>query len=151
MSSNEGQEKMQTLGQAESSVTGVVQSSFTSLAKMLGIPQLKESFYQNIIYILMTIVVMVGILVYVQIVSGNGNGSGAISSNPLFSPPTKEVKKVEIKRIVEGFSLTEGMDTTSSAADVNSSDVGGGEENIPSLHDAYVEPEHYGDKNKKKK
>jgi hypothetical protein len=118
---------------------------------MLGIPQLKESFYQNIIYILMTIVVMVGILVYVQIVSGNGNGSGAISSNPLFSPPTKEVKKVEIKRIVEGFSLTEGMDTTSSAADVNSSDVGGGEENIPSLHDAYVEPEHYGDKNKKKK
>jgi hypothetical protein len=146
MSSSEGQEKMQTLGQAESSVTGVVQSSFTSLAKMLGLPQLKQSFYQNIIYILMTIVIMVGILVYIQIISGNGNGSGAISSNPLFSPPTKEVKKVEIKRIVEGFSLTEGMDSTNSAASVD-----GGQERTYDLHDAYVEPEHYGDKKKKKK
>ena len=51
MSNSQGQEKMQTLDEAKSSVTGVVQSSFSSLAKMLGLPQLKESFYQNIIYI----------------------------------------------------------------------------------------------------
>ena len=50
-SQGQGQVQVQTFGQAESSITEVVQSSFTSLAKMLGIPQLKESFYQNIIYI----------------------------------------------------------------------------------------------------
>ena len=52
-SQGQGQVQVQTFGQAESSITEVVQSSFTSLAKMLGIPQLKESFYQNIIYIFM--------------------------------------------------------------------------------------------------
>jgi len=109
MSNSQGQEKMQTLDEAKSSVTGVVQSSFSSLAKMLGLPQLKESFYQNIIYIFMMIVIMIGILVYIQMVSGDDNG--AISNNPLFAPPTKEVKKIEIKRIVEGYeSVTRDRD-----------------------------------------
>jgi hypothetical protein len=95
MSNNQGQ--VQTFGEAKTSIIDVAQSSFTSLAKMLRIPQLKESFYQNVIYILIVIVIMVGVLVYIQIV-------GATTSNdPLFSPPTKEIKQIEIKKIVEGF------------------------------------------------
>ena len=114
MSDNQGQ--VQTFGEAKTSIIDVIQSSFTSLAKMLGIPQLKESFYQNIIYILITIVVMVGILVYIQMV-------GLESKSPLFSSPTKEVKKIEIKRVVEGFDANvgfDGIDTT--AAPVNEGD-----------------------------
>lgn len=47
-----GQEQVQTLGEAKTTIFTSIQSSFASLAKMLGISQLKESFYQNIIYIL---------------------------------------------------------------------------------------------------
>ena len=42
-------QNVQTVGEATSSIGQVVQSSFTSLANMLGLPQLKESFFQNII------------------------------------------------------------------------------------------------------
>lgn len=93
---SDNQEQVQTYGEAKTSIVDVAQSSFTSLAKMLRIPQLKESFYQNVIYILIVIVIMVGILVYIQMV-------GVTSNDPLFSPPTKEIKQIEIKKIVEGF------------------------------------------------
>ena len=56
--------KMQTVGEATSSVKGVFESTFSSLAKSLSLPQLKDSFFQNIIYILMVIVILIGILVY---------------------------------------------------------------------------------------
>jgi hypothetical protein len=114
MSDNQGQ--VQSFREAKTSIIDVIQSSFTSLAKMLGIPQLKESFYQNIIYILITIVIMVGILVYIQMV-------GLESKSPLFSPPTEEVKQIEIKRVVEGFDANVGFDgIDTSAAPVNAGD-----------------------------
>ena len=150
MSNRQGQEQMQTYAEAKSSITGAVQSSFTSLAKMLGIPQLTESFYQNIIYIFMVIVIMIGILVYIQIVSGNGNGNTTLSNNPLFAPPTKEVKKVEIKRIVEGFSLSEEITTATSAADINYDDIDMVAETEimnDNLYDAYVVEHIEDDKN----
>jgi len=146
MSNSEGQEKIQTLDEAKSSVTGVVESSFSSLAKMLGLPQLKESFYQNIVYIFMVIVIMIGILVYIQMVVGDNNST--ITNNPLFTPPTKEVKKVEIKRIVEGFSLTETTDISNSAADVNSGGVDAtGHQDNNHLPNAVID--HIGDKKRK--
>ena len=139
MSDNQGQ--VQTFGEAKTSVIDVVQSSFSSLAKMLGIPKLKESFYQNIIYILIVIVIMVGILVYIQMV-------GLESKSPLFSAPTKEVKKIEIKRVVEGFdaNVDFGSKDISNAADVNEADNNmygsdGGDDNNhnASLHDGLGE------------
>ena len=51
--------KMQTVGEATSSVKGVFESTFSSLAKSLSLPQLRDSFFQNIIYILMVIVIRV--------------------------------------------------------------------------------------------
>ena len=146
MSNSQGQEKMQTLDEAKSSVTGVVQSSFSSLAKMLGLPQLKESFYQNIIYIFMMIVIMIGILVYIQMVSGDDNG--AISNNPLFAPPTKEVKKIEIKRIVEGFEFGSRDIDIDSAASVENNGNDGNDGNND-LHNAYVDS-HSNNKKQKK-
>jgi len=131
MSNN--QDGVQTLGEVKSSITGVVESSFSSLAKMVGIPQLKESFYQNIIYILIVIVIMIGILVYIQMV-------GAKSNNPLFAPPTKEIKQIEIKKIVEGFdtNVDFGSKDIGSAADIN--EFGGGEDNNEApLHDGFSE------------
>jgi hypothetical protein len=96
----------------------------------------------------MVVVIMIGILVYIQMINGD------ISNNPLFAPPTKEVKKVEIKRIVEGFSMSEGMDISSYAADVNG-DIDNGahdiiddnERNEHELHETFNE--YY--ENKKKK
>ena len=141
MSDSQGQ--VQTFGEAKSSITGVVESSLSSLAKMLGISQLKESFYQNIIYILIVIVIMVGILVYIQMV-------GKESKSPLFLPPTKEIKQVEIKRIVEGFDTDSDFGNTdiSSAAPVN---AGGEDDNghNASLHDGFSE--HFENNNSKKK
>ena len=125
---------MQTFGEAKTSFIDVVQSSFASLAQMLGISQLKESFYQNIIYILIVIVIMIGILVYVQMV-------GIESKGPLFSPPTKEIKKVEIRRrIVEGFdaNVDFGNKDIGSAALVNGGDnnmYGDGDVNDQNGHD----------------
>jgi hypothetical protein len=129
-----GQEQVQTLGEAKTTIFTSIQSSFASLAKMLGISQLKESFYQNIIYIFIVIVIMVGILVYIQIV-------GAESNNPLFAPPTKEVKKVEIKKIVEGFDTETDFGSTDigSAADVSDNVNTNDEHDLHDLHDGYHE------------
>jgi hypothetical protein len=124
------QEQVQTFGEAKTTILSSIQSSFASLAKMLGIPQLKESFYQNIIYIFIVIIIMVGILVYIQMIN-------ATSKNSLFAPPTKEVKKVEIKKIVEGFDAN---------VDFGNTDIC----NAADLHDGYVEPVHEVDNKKKK-
>ena len=78
--------KMQTVGEATSSIKGVFQSTFSSLASSLNLPQLRDSFFQNIIYILIVIIILVGILVYIQMVGVN-------NVNPLNLPPTKEIKK----------------------------------------------------------
>jgi len=148
MSDNQVQE--QTFGEAKTSFIDIAQSSFTSLAKMLRIPQLKQSFYQNIIYILIVIVIMVGILVYIQMV-------GMTSNNPLFSPPTKEIKKIEIKEIVEGFDTDVDFDSIESAAPVNAGDYnmyGGGDVDVDdndhnvSLYDGFSE--HVKNNNRKK-
>jgi hypothetical protein len=146
MSNSQGEAHVQTFGEAKSSIIDVIESSFASLAKMLGVSQLKESFYQNIIYILIVIVVMVGILVYIQMISGS------VTSNPLFSPPTKQIKKVEIKRIVEGFD-TEAEFNSINAASV-SIDGGDGDDgtnindhNNTSMHETFSE--HY--ENKKRR
>jgi hypothetical protein len=88
--------KIQTVSEATSSIKGVAGSTFSSLANLLNLPQLKDSFFQNIIYILIVIIILVGILIYIQMV-------GANSVNPLDRPPTKEVKKLEIQKVVEGY------------------------------------------------
>lgn len=90
--------KVQTIGEASTSIKGVVQSTFSSLANFLNLPQLRDSFFQNIIYILIVIIILVGILVYIQMVGIN-------SVNPLSLPPTKQVKKIEIQKVVEGFDI----------------------------------------------
>jgi hypothetical protein len=104
--------KMQTVGEATSSVKGVFESTFSSLAKSLSLPQLKDSFFQNIIYILMVIVILIGILVYIQMV-------GYSNVNPLDLPPTKEVKKIEIQKVVEGFDIEQTGGLEESAHDIN--------------------------------
>lgn len=91
---------IQTVGQASSSISSAFKSTFSSLANTLGLPELRDSFFQNIIYILIMIIVFVGILVYIQMVGPTGN-------DPLNSPPTRVIKKVEIKKIVEGFDITD--------------------------------------------
>ena len=90
--------KMQTVGEVTTSIKGVFQSTFSSLANSLSLPQLRDSFFQNIIYILIVIIILVGILIYIQMVGMN-------SVNPLSLPPTKEIRKIEIQKVVEGFDM----------------------------------------------
>lgn len=113
--------KMQTVGEATSSVKGVFESTFSSLAKSLSLPQLKDSFFQNIIYILMVIVILIGILVYIQMV-------GYSNVNPLDLPPTKEVKKIEIQKVVEGFDIEQTSGLEESAHDINNANDMGNED-----------------------
>lgn len=105
--------KMQTVGEATSSIKGVFQSTFSSLANSLSLPQLRDSFFQNIIYILIVIIILVGILIYIQIV-------GISSVNPLSLPPTKEVRKIEIQKVVEGFDMEQnnGLEHSSTNIDL---------------------------------
>jgi hypothetical protein len=102
--------KMQTVGEATGSVKGVFQSTFSSLANALQLPQLRDSFFQNIIYILMVIIILIGILVYIQMV-------GMTGVNPLSLPPTKEVRKIEIQKVVEGFDMEQngGLEDSSTS------------------------------------
>ena len=103
---------IQTVSEASNSISNVAQSTFTSLANTLGLPQLRDSFFQNIIYILIAIIILIGILVYIQMVGPSGN-------NPLNLPPTKEIKKVEIKKIVEGFDISGSIsDSIADTADI---------------------------------
>ena len=110
--------KVQTVGEASTSVKGVFESTFSSLAKSLSLPQLRDSFFQNIIYILMVIVILIGILVYIQMV-------GYSNVNPLDLPPTKEVKKIEIQKIVEGFDIEHTGGLEDSAHDINNANEDG--------------------------
>ena len=125
--------KMQTVGEATGSIKGVFQSTFSSLANSLNLPQLRDSFFQNIIYILIVIIILVGILVYIQMVGVN-------NVNPLSLPPTTEVKKLEIQKVVEGFDMEQngGLEDSSTNIEV----VGGGEDvygnNYNNLHDDSV-------------
>ena len=109
--------KMQTVGEATSSIKGVVESSFSSLAKALKLPQLRESFLQNIIYILISIVILIGMLVYIQMVE-------AVGMNPLNPPPAKEIKKIEIQKVVEGFDMEQTGGLEESATHIDNNHVG---------------------------
>jgi hypothetical protein len=106
------QAKMQTVGEATSSIKGVFQSTFSSLANTLKLPQLRDSFFQNIIYILIVIIILVCILVYIQMVGMN-------SVNPLNLPPTKEVRKIEIQKVVEGFDMEQNNGIQDSSANID--------------------------------
>lgn len=113
--------KMQTVSEATGSIKGVFQSTFSSLANSLNLPQLRDSFFQNIIYILIVIIILIGILVYIQMVGVN-------NVNPLSLPPTTEVKKLEIQKVVEGFDMEQngGLEDSSTNIEV----VGGGGEGV---------------------
>ena len=125
---------IQTVSEASGSISNVAQSTFSSLANTLGLPQLRDSFFQNIIYILIAIIILVGILVYIQMVGPSGN-------NPLNLPPTKEIKKVEIRKIVEGFDISDN--STNSIADyaqiMPDSNGGGHDGSETDLHLAHTE------------
>jgi hypothetical protein len=125
---------IQTVSEASGSISNVAQSTFSSLANTLGLPQLRDSFFQNIIYILIAIIILVGILVYIQMVGPSGN-------NPLNLPPTKEIKKVEIRKIVEGFDISDN--STNSIADyaqIMPDSTGGGHDGGETdLHLAHTE------------
>jgi hypothetical protein len=113
--------KMQTVGEATSSIKGVFQSTFSSLASSLNLPQLRDSFFQNIIYILIVIIILVGILVYIQMVGVN-------SVNPLNLPPSKEIKKIQIQKVVEGFDMEQNGGLEDSSTNIDAVSGGAGEE-----------------------
>jgi hypothetical protein len=110
--------KMQTVGEATNSITNVFQSTFSSLASSLKLPQLRDSFYQNIIYIFIAIIILVGILVYIQMV-------GTTHTNPLNLPASKEIKKIEIQKIVEGFDMEQNGGIEEFAGNIDDMGVGG--------------------------
>jgi hypothetical protein len=104
--------KIQTVGEATSSIKGAVGSTFDSLANLLNISQLKDSFFQNIIFIFIVIIILVGILVYIQMVGVN-------SVNPLNLPPSKQVKKIEIQKVVEGLDMEQYKGIENNAETIN--------------------------------
>ena len=104
--------KMQTVGEATSSVTNVFKSTFGSLASSLNFPQLRDSFYQNIIYIIIVIIILIGVLVYIQMV-------GTTHINPLNLPPSKEIKKIQIQKVVEGFDMEQNGGIEEFAENIN--------------------------------
>jgi hypothetical protein len=104
--------KIQTVGEATGSIKGAIGSTFDSLANMLNISQLKDSFFQNIIFILIVIIILVGILVYIQMVGVN-------SVNPLNLPPSKQVKKIEIQKVVEGLDMEQYKGIETNAQTIN--------------------------------
>ena len=117
------QAKMQTVGEATGSIKGVFQSTFSSLANSLNLPQLRDSFFQNIIYILIVIIILIGILVYIQMVGVN-------NVNPLSLPPTTEVKKLEIQKVVEGFDMEQNGGLEDSSTNIEVVGGGGGGEDV---------------------
>ena len=120
--------KIQTVDEASSSISSTFKSTFSSLANTLGLPELRDSFFQNIIYILIMIIILVGILVYIQMVGPDGN-------DPLNSPPTRVIKKVEIKKIVEGFNLTDTSNVdTATHAETTPGDVENNNYNQDDIH-----------------
>jgi len=120
--------KIQTLGQTLGQASSTFKSTFSSLANTLGLPELRDSFFQNIIYILLTIIIFVGILVYIQMVGLTGN-------DPLNSPPSRVIKKVEIKKIVEGFDIT---DNSAQGVATHAETMGENDENNYSHHDIHL-------------
>lgn len=111
--------KMQTVGEATSSVTNVFKSTFGSLASSLNFPQLRDSFYQNIIYIIIVIIILIGVLVYIQMV-------GTTHINPLNLPPSKEIKKIQIQKVVEGFDMEQNGGMQDVAANINTVEAADG-------------------------
>lgn len=122
--------KMQTVGEATNSITNVFQSTFSSLAGSLKLPQLRDSFYQNIIYIFIAIIILVGILVYIQMV-------GTTHTNPLNLPPSKEIKKIEIQKIVEGFDMEQNGGIEEFAGNIGDMGVGGGGDLYDTVYDTH--------------
>ena len=137
-----GPAHIQTVSEASTSISNVAQSTFSSLANTLGLPQLRDSFFQNIIYILIVIIILIGILVYIQMVGPSGN-------NPLNLPPTKEIKKVEIRKIVEGFDIT---DTSRIDSAANAETMVGHDENAYNHNDLHLadSSDHYDNNDVKK-
>ena len=111
--------KMQTVGEATSSVKNVFKSTFSSLASSLNFPQLRDSFYQNIIYIIIVIIILLGILVYIQMV-------GTTHINPLNLPPSKEIKKIQIQKVVEGFDMEQNGGIEEFASNINTVEAANG-------------------------
>ena len=135
--------KIQTVGEATSSIKGAVGSTFDSLANLLNISQLKDSFFQNIIFILIVIIILVGILVYIQMVGPDGN-------DPLNSPPTRVIKKVEIKKIVEGFNVTDhSTDSIATHAETTPGDIENNSYNHDEIH--LAQSESYDEENRESK
>ena len=134
---------IQTVGQASSSISSVFKSTFSSLANTLGLPELRDSFFQNIIYILIMIIILVGILVYIQMVGPDGN-------DPLNSPPTRVIKKVEIKKIVEGFNVTDhSTDSIATHAETTPGDIENNNYNHDEIH--LAQSESYDEENRESK
>lgn len=86
---------MQSFSSAKESISGGLKSTFESIFNALKIPYLVKSFDENVIYILMVLIIMIGLLVYMQIKNGD-----ALDKN---GKKGQIIKEVEIKKVREGF------------------------------------------------